>query len=134
MPVYRNSGNWTEESPGQWSAYRVHENDPQFFEDGMKLVWRNGPQIETVALEQRRGRHNSPQAMPCMNAQEILRPSLTACHTSVWLRQVVTPPRAPQQEHLRTRKYGATLGTMFGDAMNCANQWLYYTFRTCREW
>ena len=48
-------------------------------------------------------------------AQEILRPSLMACRTSVWPRQVVTPPRALQQEHLRTRKYGATLGTMFGD-------------------
>ena len=36
------AGNWSEDHPGQWSAYRIHDSDPQFFEDGVRLVWRVG--------------------------------------------------------------------------------------------
>ena len=42
------AGNWTEASPGQWSAYRVHQSDPQFFEGGMRLVWRNGDSQKVI--------------------------------------------------------------------------------------
>ena len=36
-------GGWNISSPGQWSAYRIHdEGDPQFFDDGFRLQWRVG--------------------------------------------------------------------------------------------
>eukprot|EP00039_Didymoeca_costata_P003025 m.64612 g.64612 ORF g.64612 m.64612 type:complete len:399 (+) comp11660_c0_seq2:105-1301(+) len=42
-------GGWTTENPGQWSAYRIHdEGDPQFFSDGVKLVWRVGDSQKNI--------------------------------------------------------------------------------------
>eukprot|EP00948_MAST-09A_sp_MAST-9A-sp1_P001362 g1362.t1 len=29
-------------APGNWSGYRIHEQDPIFFNDGIRFQWRNG--------------------------------------------------------------------------------------------
>lgn len=32
----------------QWSAYRFHDQDPLFFNDGFQLVWRNGDTMDAI--------------------------------------------------------------------------------------
>jgi hypothetical protein len=37
----------------QWSAYRFHEMDPLRFNNGFRLVWRNGDVLGTCAPARR---------------------------------------------------------------------------------
>ena len=42
------AGGWNASHPGQWSAYRVHDSDPMFFDDGARLVWRVGDASKVI--------------------------------------------------------------------------------------
>ena len=41
-------GSWTAQERGQWSAYRIHDSDMQFFHDGVRLVTRIGDASKMV--------------------------------------------------------------------------------------